>query len=430
MNVRRPLSIVLALGLLGVPASAALAGGSPPNSVLTWNQYTVESLLNAPTATPPGAGQAPGVATIHFAMVHGAIYDAVNSIDGTHEALLDGVPRAPTSASLDAAVATAAHHVLVGLVPALPQGVLDRLNTLYAGALLTIPDGQPKADGIAAGAAAADAMLVNRSDDGRYGPFRFTEGTDPGEWRTAPPAFVNDPNAWLARVRPFTLKSTSQYRTEGPPALTSDQYTVEYNEVKTLGPLTGSARSDEQNATATFFTENPVPLWYRTFRSIALDQGLTVVDAGRLFGILAVAGADSVIGCWDNKAFWSNWRPITAIRLGDADGNPATVGQADWTPLVATPPYPDVASGYNCYTGAIMYGAGDFFGTDRITFTAHSSAPNAVDRTYTRFSRVLGDTIDARVFQGIHFRSADEQGAWLGKKVAHWVSTNEFGPAG
>jgi hypothetical protein len=413
----------LVVSLLPVAGANAAA----PNAVLQWNGYAIDALVNAPTAPVPGAGLAANVAIYDLAIVEGAVYDAVNSIDGGHEALIDAVGPAPASASQDAAAATASHHVLMGLVPGLPQNVKDRLDTLYAGSLAAIPDGQAKADGIAAGAAAASAMLTDREGDGRFGPFRFAVGTDPGEWRPTLPAFVNDPNAWVARLRPFTLRSTSQFRSEGMPDLTSDQYTAEYNEVKALGSATGSSRTPEQAATAAFFMENPLPLFNRAMRTIAMNEGLSTADSARLFGMIGIAGGDAVIACWDNKAFHSNWRPITAIREGDNDTNPDTVGQADWLPLLPTPPYPDVASGYNCNTAAVWYSARAFFGTDRYTFTVHSNASGA-DRTYDRFSWVTRDTVDARIYQGLHFRTADLAGAWIGKKVATWVAHHEFEP--
>jgi hypothetical protein len=312
--------------------------------------------------------------------------------------------------------------------PALPQVVVDRVNLAYTDSLAGIPDSQAKTDGIAAGAAAATAMFTNRANDGRNGPFRFTTGTQAGEWRPDLPAFVSDPNAWMARVRPFTLKSTDQFRTEGPPALTSNQYTAEFNEVKALGAATGSSRSPEQSEVAAFFTDNAILLGYRTMRTIAMDEDLSIVESARLFGMVGISTGDAVIGCWDNKAHWSNWRPITAIREAGNDGNPDTTPQDGWLPLLPTPPYPDVSSGYNCFTAATMYSAANFFGTDKFTFTMHSTVPNTTDRTYTRFSRVLRDTVDARIYQGLHFRTADMAGAWLGKKVANWVDKYEFGP--
>jgi hypothetical protein len=379
------------------------------------------------------------VSIIHLAIVQGAVYDAVNMIDGGHEAYLDDLPSAPASASMPAAVATAAHHVLVGMVvvPPLAAGIVDRLNTLYADSLAAIPNGAAKSSGIAAGEAAAAAMLAERANDGRYGPFRFTCGDDPGEWRPATstvcttPSGPSDPNAWVARVEPFVLESTSQFRSKGPHALTSGAYAKEYDEVKSLGAA-GSLRSPDQEAVARFFTNTThPPEWYnRTFRGISDDVGLTLAEQARLFGMLNMAGADALINCWDDKAFWSFWRPITAIRTGDDDGNPKTDGDTAWTALEGNPPYPDHTSGYNCVTGAFMHTAGAFFGKTPMTFDLVRKVTGVADvtRSYDQFADVIDDTIDARVYQGIHFRAADVQGAAIGRDVAHWLDKNFFQP--
>ena len=227
------------------------------------------------------------------------------------------------------------------------------------------------------------------------------------------------------------LESTSQFRTDGPNALTSEEYAAEYDEVKELGSLSSTSRTPEQTAVALFYIENAIVMLNRTFRTIAEDEGLTPVEEARLFGMLNLTGADAVINCWDDKGFHSFWRPITAIRLGDDDTNPATEGDAAWTPLFptppGTPPYPDHPSGYNCITGSMMNAAKDFFGTNKVAFTVHSNSSGA-DRDYTRFTDVYKDTIDARVYLGIHFRTADVQGAVLGKKVAAWADKHFFQP--
>jgi hypothetical protein len=214
----------------------------------------------------------------------------------------------------------------------------------------------------------------------------------------------------VAKVRPFVFRDAAQLRTRGPKALTSRAYAREFDEVKALGAATGSARTADQTALALFYTEHPVVLWNRTFRTVAAARGLDQADEARLFAMLGFAGADGVIGCWDDKAHWSFWRPITAIQLVD----PA------WTPLVTTPPYPDHPSGYNCISDSILYTAKRFFGTDRLRFVVHSNATNA-DRVYERASDAVADIIDARVFAGLHFRTADEQGADIGREVARRV---------
>jgi hypothetical protein len=429
----------VALGTMVVPATTSLPGApaaaASENSgtVRDWNAHALAALANPPTAAVPGAGLTPPVTAINMAMVQGAVYDAVNSIDRGHQPYLAGLPPAPPTASLDAAVATAAHHLLVGIgggaVPPLPQVVRDRLDALYAAELAEVTDGPAEDQGIAAGAAAASAMLAARANDGRYGPFRFTVGDDPGEWRPALPAFVNDPNAWVARVTPFTLESQSQFQTNGPRRLAGNAYAREYNEVKSLGAV-NSVRTPEQEAVVRFFNVSPVELLNRTFRTISASEGLSLIEDARLFAMANVATADTLINCWSDKAHFSFWRPITAIQEGNNDGNPRTAGDTGWLPLEPTPPYPDHTSGYNCVSGAMTNTAKHYFGTNRMNFSLVRIVPGVpnLTRTYRHFTAVVGDTIDARVWQGLHFRSADEQGAKLGKDVANWVSTNFFQP--
>jgi hypothetical protein len=411
-------------------ASAALAAAAPARAemVRNWNTYALDALANPPGATVPGAGQTPPVSQLHLAMVQGAVYDAVNAIDGGHRPYLAGLPIASRSASKDAAAGTAAHDVLVGLVPALPGAVRERIHALYAASLAGVPAGRRRDDGIAAGAAAARAMLAERLNDGRFVPFSFTVGTEPGEWRPTPPAFLNDPFAWVANVRPFLLHTASQVRTRGPLDLGTRAYAREFSEVKALGAATGSTRTPEQSALALFYTDNPVVLWNRTFRAVAEARGLGSADEARLFAMLNLAGADALIGCWNDKAHRPFWRPLTAIRLAEDDGNARTAADLAWTSLVPSPPYPDHPSGYNCVTAAYLHAARHFFGTDRLRLAVHSNASNA-DRAYERLSHAIDDVIDARVLLGIHFRTADEQAARLGRTVANWLDDHFFDEA-
>ena len=435
------LLVAIVVGGAAAPAQAVTAD----DAVLDWNRYASEALINAPAAPTPGMGQGPTVAILHLAMVQGAVYDAVNMIDGGHEAYLDDLPAAPSSASKSAAAATAAHHVLVGMViqPAFTAAILDRLNGLYGDSLDAVPDGAAKTAGIAAGTAAAAKMLSERAADGRYGPFRFTCGEDAGEWRPTTslvcttPSGPSDPNAWVARVEPFVLESTSQFRSKGPHDMTSGAYAKEYNEVKELGAV-GGQRTPEQNALAGFFTNttSPPEMYNRTFRTVAASEGLTLVEQARLFAMLNLAGADAIINCWDDKAHWSFWRPMTAIRQGDLDGNPKTTADPGWTPLSATPatgnpPYPDHPSGYNCITGGFFHTAAAFFGKKPIAFDLVRKVTGEADQTrsYRQFTDVIDDTISARVYIGIHFRAPDVQGAEIGKDVARWLDQHFFGPA-
>ena len=232
-------------------------------------------------------------------------------------------------------------------VPALPAETRAWLKTEYDAYILGLPAAGQQ-DGIDAGTAAAAKMLGQRTGDGRYVAVASACGEDPGEWRptatnpagpvplTCVPTGVGDAFAWVGNVKPFTMKSSSQFRTKGPHALTSRQYTREYNEVKGLGgngTTTPSARTQPQTDMAWFFTVNPVPMYHATFRAISKAEGLSLVEQARLFGLLGLSGADAFINCWNDKAHYSFWRPITAIRLGNSDTNPNTVGDANWTSL-------------------------------------------------------------------------------------------------
>jgi hypothetical protein len=425
----------LASAVLGSVAPRASAD-SPQTAVIDWNKHTFDALANAPTAATPGAGLTTPVLAVHLPIVQGAVYDAVNAIDGGHEPYLNGLPPAPASASEAAAAAKAARDTLVAIVNQLPltptftaavrQQIIDRIdgplpNGLYASAIAaaTAADGAPAvAAGIAAGQAAAAAMLAERANDGRFGPFRFTTGSAPGEWRPTTPG-VSDPFAWVAKVEPFVVESNEQFLSKGPRELTSGAYAKEYDEVKTLGAV-GSQRTAEQEALVAFFQPNPVELYTRAFRGLAQTEGLDLAEQARLFAQLALAGADTFITCWEDKAHWNFWRPMTAIRLGDEDGNRKTAGDPTWTAAIANPPYPDHSSGYNCSTGALTEIGESYFGQGRTTFTISHPA-GTPSRTYEHFRDVRDDTIDARILQGIHFRSADEQGVEIGRDVARWV---------
>lgn len=429
--------------LLG-SASPSARADSPATAVLDWNKHALDALGNAPGAAVPGAGLTPPVTGVHLAMVHGAVYDAVNSIAGGYEPYLDASPALGT-ASQAAATAQAAHDTLVAVLNQVPltatftatvrDAILARLDGLLADSLAAATSAEGAsavADGVDAGEAAAAVMIGARMGDGRWGPFRFTCGTEPGQWRPITslecptPSGPSDPFAWVAKVEPFVLESNEQFLSKGPPALESGQYAKEYEEVKTLGAV-GSVRTAEQQALFDFFQANPVEMFNRSFRTYALAQGLDVAEQARLFATLALTNADTFITCWGDKAHWSNWRPQTAIRLGDEDGNPKTDGEPTWTSAVPNPPYPDVSSGYNCATASFMEAAERYFGQGRTTFVvAH---PSGMTREYGHFRDVVDDTIDARIYQGLHFRTADETGAKIGRDVARWVEKHALRPA-
>jgi hypothetical protein len=445
----RVLLIVVGVCALAVPASAsAVQPTTSADTVRDWNLNATAALGNPPTASVmPGVGQAPHVSVLHVGMVQGAVYDAVNAIDGGHRPYLVA-PAADPSDSKAAAAATAAYNVLVGLevggMPMLPQPVRDWLDAAYAKSLAAISDGPAKDGGIAAGTAAAAAMLAARAGDGRFGPFTVVEGTDPGEWRRTPPNFGGDPAPWVGDVRPFLVPNVEKLRTDGPNPLTSAAYAEDFNEVKELGSLTSTTRTADQTAAAIFWQDSGVAIWNRVFRAVAESEDLGGVDSARLLAATNLAGADGSIGCWNDKYYWNFWRPITAIREAASDGNPATEADPAWLPLfdpsvpvsgppLVTPGFPDHPSGHTCISGAFVRALKAFFGTDKIAFTAVSnkcSPAPCPSRSFDRFSDALKEIIDARVWSGIHFRTADVQGAVLGKKVARYARKHYFQPVG
>ena len=434
------LAVLALVGAIGLVPAASVAAAEPTNMVLVWNENAVNVIGQPATNTPPGLGQGPPLAALHLAMVHGAIYDAVNAIDGGHEPYLPGLS-APSTASQAAAVAQAAHDVLYGITPAANTAVQTRIDNMLnasLAALINVP-AQAKADGFAIGADAAAAMLAARANDGRFDVEPFLTSNDVGKWRLVPPLNANV-QGQFATVTPLTLKSPDQFPTEGLPALTSAQYAAEFNEVKALGAQTGSSRTEAQTLMAGFYTANPLFFYNTGLRVIATDEGLSTSEQARLFVKTSMAGADALISCWSNKKLWSTWRPETAIHEAANDGNPLTSPDANWISLFAAPGYPDEPSGYNCYTGGFWQSARFFFGTDKLAFSltspgvaANAAAGNPVGvpgstRSFTRFTRVVKETIEGRIFNGYHFRTADVHGAWIGKKAAQWINKHYFEP--
>ena len=401
-------------GLLAAVAAVAVLAASPAraDTVTDWN-------VNATDALVTTAGQAPTVSTIHLAMVHGAVFDAVNSIDRGYEPYLVRVP-ARSWYSQDAAAATAAYRVLTNIVPAQQA----TLGARYAASLAAIPDGSAKQGGIAVGEAAAWAMIAARTEDGRFGPYRFPAGAAPGSWRPVLPAFVNDPNAWVKDVDPFLGKDPERFRSHGPYDLGSRRYAREFEEVKSLGSLTSTKRSADQTDAAKFWAEGPMIIT-RLTRDLSARFGLGVPDAARMYAMEYLTGADALIAVWNDKARWLFWRPITAIREAAADGNPATEADPGWLPLINNPPYPDHPSGLAGVSRAMCESLEDFFRTDRIAFTA-TSLNSGTSRSFARFSQAADEVVDARVWSGIHFRHADEDGSHIGKEVARWRDSRFF----
>jgi hypothetical protein len=409
MRNLRYMAAVMAAVVLAAPAVAHA------DTVTQWNQ-------NAANALYVTAAQPPNVSVLHMAMVQGAVYDAVNAIDGSRKGYLLTSRVATPTDSKDAAAATAAYKMLVWIVPAQQPA----LQALYDATLAGIPDGDAKTRGIAVGDAAAAAMIAARTADGRFGLFRFLSESGPGVWKPVLPAFGSDPNAWVKDVKPFLIERASQFRSDGPFELTSRKYAREFNEVKQVGSATSTTRTADQEHAALYWAENPPRTWNRITNSISAAQGMSLVDNARLFAEVYLTVADAFIAVWDEKAHYSFWRPVTAIREADTDDNPRTDKDMGWLPLVANPPYPEHPSGHLGLSGAVGRTLQQFFRTDKLSWT-DTTPVGMRTRSFTRVSDAVQEIENARVWSGIHFRNADEASVEISRKIAKYRAKHYFG---
>lgn len=413
---------IIQFGLaLTVLATVVVTSANAEDTIAAWNQIAETAVKNA--------SHPPPVAALDFAIVHLAIYDAVESIDGRYQTYHTRVPGA--TGSMSAAAATAAYNVLVGLF-----GDSGNLDTAYSG-FLAANGINPEDPGIAVGAQVAAAMLALRSNDGRFPPNfpPFLGSTAIGQWRPtlsllpgAPPSLAPGLTPWVASVTPFTMKSDSQFRVDPPPDLTSTQWAEDYNEVSAFGSLTSTVRTPEQTEIGYFWADSGPVLWQNALRYISRTYVSDIGDAARMYALAEASLADAQIACWDSKYYYNFWRPITAIRLGDQDGNPTTDVDPDWQPLINTPNFPEYPPGHVSTSGAISHMLKLFFGTDEVTFQMTTTNPHAVNqsRTFTRFSQAEDEVIDARVYEGIHYRTSGRVGRAQGLRVANWIFKNYF----
>ncbi len=407
MTALRGLGAVILSGLLGWTAPVAA------DAVLDWNEITMAAV----TAGRPGP-----VGTLDMALVQVAVHDAVQAIERRYEPYHAEVKGAKGSRS--AAVAAAAHDVLVGLYPA-------QAPTLDATYFSYLADRGLSGDpGLVVGQKVAVELLPLRRATPDPLPPPFIGGTEPGVWRPtesflpgAPPSFSPMVTPWLAGIDPMTLTSPARFRAPAPPAMASERYRRDFDEVKALGAFASTTRTAEQTDLAYFYSENFFTQWNRALRSIARQHLDRTGDSARMFALANLAMADAVIASWDSKKHYVFWRPMTAIREAANDGNTGTTADPNWQPLLNNPNYPDYTSGANNVAAAMTRTLELFFATDRMTFEVTSVAPLAVrkTRTYRRFSDAARDMVNARVYAGIHFRFADEAARTQGTRVADWV---------
>jgi hypothetical protein len=375
------------------------------------------------------AGRAGGAPAIDFATMHAAMYDAVQAIEKDYDPYrVTDVPNA--NGSPVAAAAKAARDVLVYRFPVRA----DQINTLYLN-YLGANGINPSDPGIAVGAYVAGKLLAYRACDGSL-PIpaaTFAGGMGIGQWRPTPTGFsMMNPGEYLGQVTPFFMTKPTQFRPDAPPAVNSDHYTRDYNEVKLYGAKTGSLRSADQTDLANFWGGNTFAAVYSGVRNAAGKNVDNVSDNSRLFALVAMSMADTIIGVWDAKFHYNYWRPQTAIQNGNVDGNPDTVGDGAWESFILNPPYPDYTSGANGVSSSALFSMEHFFETDHVDFsmTTLNTGPTVQDtRNYTRFSQATQEVIDARVLLGIHFRFADEASVGIGKNVAKWGFLNYLRPS-
>ncbi|MFE7773597.1 vanadium-dependent haloperoxidase [Streptomyces sp. NPDC057445] len=419
--VRAVVSLLLlaATVLAGPPATA---GSHPPPSadpaaIREWNAIATETI-----GTDLGPTRPSGQAVIWHGFVSAAVYNAVVGIQGRYTPY-KWRARGPSTASPEAAAVAAAHHVLRTYFPAAGA----TLDAAYAHSLARIPDGPAKKQGVAFGVRAADHIVELREGDGRFAPVEFTVPPAPGVWRPTPPAHQPFIDPWLGKLRPLLLTSPHQFRPGEPPALSSARYAEDVNEVKAMGAKNGSSRTPLQTETALFFGGSLVVQFQEAFRDHTARHRLDIAETARLFAAGNASATDAVVAAWDAKLHYGFWRPITAVRLADTDGNPATEADPSWEPLLVTPPHPDYVSGHAAVAGAVTRTLTGILGTAHIDLDI-SSELTGTTRHYEYADQLNEDMINARVWAGIHSRSADTAGCRAGNRIGVWTLAHYFQP--
>jgi hypothetical protein len=436
-------AVAALIGALGViSASAAPPAQTDASAVTQWNLIAVNTLAGL----PPPAGGAPPASQINVGMVQGAVYDAVNAITPKHHRPYLLQRRFGNTASDEAAVATAAYLVLKNIVETVPQSigfptrasVLASLETQYNASRDAIPDSPFKNMGVAAGTAAAEAMIDARQGDGRFGPSQWVPNSAPGHWDPVAPngVTVQDPTPWVGGVKPFLMQSSSQFRNAGPPALTSAAWAADFNEVKLIGGdgvVTPSTRTSTQTYIARWWQSNPMVSWNDVARQLITANHLNVSEAAHLLALENLAAADAAINTWNSKYHYDFWRPFQAIRRAAQDDNLATAPDPTWTPLISAP-YPENSSGHLGLDSSHVTVLRMFFGNApaggyQIT-SSFVNPGGPATRPFTGFSQAVDEIIDARIWAGLHYRTADVQAVEMGTNIANFAAANYLEPVG
>ena len=445
---------VLVLVVASVGTGNAAAVLPPGNTVAQWNKIAEDTVAGSGTFLPEGF--------LYTAYASAAVYDAVVAIEGGFEPYGPAL-EAPAGASVDAAVVEAAYQTLWAYFPpescnpasppavyAFCLGVRPRLDAFYAEALSAIPPGEAKTDGQAVGLQAANNIIALRSGDGRMTPIGVTSSfptlpPGPGVWRLTPP-FAAPQTPWLANVRPFALQSVDQFLPDPPPSLQSDEWVEAFNQIKAYGAATSSVRSDEETAIARFWSANTIRQYNGVGRDIAAARGLSVLESARLLAMVNVVGADAQMSQMRAKYHYLFWRPVTVIDPtavtsdgfgpvpGYDDGNPATVEQTGWRPLLTTPNFAEYPAAHGAITSAMAEVFRAFLGTNQIDLDIRgfdSAGPpgnlNAV-RHFDMPNDLRHEIIDARLWAGLHYHFSSVAGVVLGRKVAKYDLRHAFRP--
>jgi hypothetical protein len=397
-------AVLLTILVIATPARADV--------VLDWNDVSL-SLVQRSSATPPVAARA-------LAMTHVAIYDVVNSIEPTYQSFRVQYSVAPTT-SREAAAASAAYRVLLHIFPS----ERSQLENALANSLAQVSEGPDKAAGIRLGEIVAGQVIAWREADGSQRSASYTPGTSPGQWRPTPPEFKPALLPHWSSVTPFGIKYASQFRPSLPPSLSSEEYARDFQEVRTLGAINSDARTADETKIAYFWADGPGTVtppghWNKIAQTVARSNGLSPRENARLFALLNVALADAAIVCWDMKFTCNFWRPITAIHEADTDGNDRTARDANWRPLLDTPPFPSCTSGHSTFSGAAAEVLALTLGRDSVPFTDISGLDKA-SRTYSSFTQAAEQAGRSRIYAGIHFQFDNRAGLESGHAVGRYI---------
>jgi hypothetical protein len=414
----RALRVVVAAVMAFAVAAAlgathdAAAALPPGNAAQQWNKIAEDTIV--------GSGAFQGEGFVYMAYVSMAMDRAVN-------------PGKRRGQSPDAAVTESAYRILVHYFPAQAPD----LTALYDAALAAIPDGPAKRNGIVYGGLAADKVLRERASDGLQTPIGSTSpfptlAPGPGVWRLTPAAYAAPQTPWMATMRPFRLESADQFLPPPPPSLQSRQWVDAFNEVKSLGTANSATRTPDQTAVAIFWTANVVRQYNGLARSIATNTSSDVPETARLLAMVNEVGADAMVAMMNAKYHYLFWRPVSAIDPtsvandgfgpvpGINDGNPLTVEQPGWRPLVATPNHPEYPSAHATITSAVAEVLARFLGTDQLDVDVQGTPSLSVTRHFATADELRAEADNARIWAGLHYRFSVQAGSLLGRQVADY----------